>query len=107
MAAKDADLARDVAHHHLYISNSKVARFEVELTATPPGNREETLFLAGAVGGGTGGAGVTYRMRGYDTNVSVDSIVYWDSTGVDTNAEDYAGSAGPVINVIISDIVGD
>lgn len=51
-------------------------------------------------------AAINYRMRGFDENVSVNSTVYWTSTEVDADASEYTGSAGPVINIVVNDIVG-
>lgn len=122
MATKDAELASDYLSGYLELSNSSQALYEIELGAAStfqPGLAQE-LFLINVLeaelelspgetphGSGVAGAGVTYRMRGFDTNGAVNGIVYWDSTTVDSTALNYTGSAGPVINIIISDVIGD
>jgi len=50
--------------------------------------------------------GVTYRMRGFDQNGGVNDYVYWSSAEVDTDASDYAGSAGPVVDVVVHKVLG-
>lgn len=50
-----------------------------------------------------GGGGATYRMRGYDTNLT--SIVFWDSAEVDADASDYGGP-GPVNDIVVHAILG-
>jgi len=68
-------------------------------------------FGGGAFGGGPGvsptlpGGGVTYRMRGFDQNVSVNRIVYWTATEVDSDASEYTGSAGPVVDIVVSKVI--
>jgi len=52
-----------------------------------------------------GGASFNYRMRGFDTNGSVNNIVYWNSVEIDSDASDYSGSAGPVVDIVIQRIV--
>lgn len=102
-------------------STASVARFEAELATGPKmvdGDRIEELVLVGSFAArleielqttphSTGLGSGTYRMRGFDTNGSVNGIVYWNSAVADSAAEDYTGSAGPVVNIIISDIIGD
>jgi hypothetical protein len=120
MATKDANLASDYEDGFLFIADSNEALYEIELGAAvtfQPGLIEE-LFLIdifpaelalelGVTPHSTGLGSGTYRMRGFDTNGSVNAIVYWNSATADSTAEDYTGSAGPVVNIIISDIVGD
>ncbi len=53
------------------------------------------------------GGGVTYRMRGFDQNVAVDDIVFWDSDHVDADASDYSGSAGPVVDIVVQKKTGN
>jgi hypothetical protein len=59
-----------------------------------------------SLGAEPGGGGLTYRMRGFDQNVSVNDIVFWDSDHVDATAADYTGSAGPVINIVVQKKIG-
>jgi hypothetical protein len=122
MAAKDADLARDFSLDFVFISNDDVAAFEVSLDTTPKqvsGDRSEELFLTEEVGvvfeieatatphgTGAGGTGVTYRMRGFDQNGAVNDYVFWSSSTVDSSASNYAGSAGPVVDIVVHSIVG-
>jgi hypothetical protein len=56
--------------------------------------------------GAGGGGGATYRMRGFDQNGAVNSIVYWNATTVDSAAASYTGSAGPVVDIVVKAIVG-
>jgi len=42
----------------------------------------------------------TYLMRGFDTNVSVNTTVYWFANSIDSTASQYKGSAGPVNNIV-------
>lgn len=55
---------------------------------------------------GGGGAGVTYRMRGFDQNGAVNDFVFWDSAEVDSDASDYSGSAGPVVDIVVHRVLG-
>jgi hypothetical protein len=50
-----------------------------------------------------GSGGLTYRMRGYDTTLT--QIVFWSSDHVDSTAADYSGP-GPVIDIVVQDILG-
>ena len=125
MAAKDADLARDFSLDSVFINNDGVAAFEISLETTPKiadqigGDRTEELFLVPDVGtvfeveaaltphgSGEGGGGVTYRMRGFDQHVSVNDYVFWSSSTVDASASNYAGSAGPVVDIVVASIIG-
>jgi hypothetical protein len=45
-------------------------------------------------------------MRGFDQNGGVNDYVFWDSTEVDADASDYAGSAGPVVDIILQKVLG-
>jgi len=42
-----------------------------------------------------------YRMRGFDANVSVNRVVYWNAAFVDGAAQQYHGSSGPVTDVVV------
>ncbi len=53
-----------------------------------------------------GGAGATYRMRGFDQNGAVNDFVFWDSAEVDSDASDYSGSAGPVVDIVVHRVLG-
>lgn len=46
-------------------------------------------------------SGLTYRMRGFDQHVSVNDYVYWSATEVDSDASEYGGSIGPVVDVVL------
>lgn len=120
MAAKDADLARDLSLGFVYLTD-EIAAFEIELTTTPPesaGPRTREIVFIGdtdatfeieatATPHGTGGgAGVVYRMRGFDQNVSVNGYVFWSSSTVDSGATNYAGSAGPVVDIVVHSRIG-
>ncbi len=50
--------------------------------------------------------GVVYWMRGFDENVAVNDYVFWGSGKVDSDARDYRGSAGPVVNIVVHKKVG-
>ena len=128
MAAKDADLTRDFSLDFVYVqAGTPVAAFEVSLLTTPQqslaggnptGDRTEELFLTEELGTvfeielvatphGTGaGGGVTYRMRGFDQNGSVNDYVFWSSSTVDSGAVNYAGSAGPVVDIVVHSRIG-
>ena len=127
MAAKDADLARDFSLDFVFIANDDFAAFEVSLLATPQqslaganptGDRSEELVLVGDLGtifeveatltphGSGGGSTLTYRMRGFDQNGSVNDYVFWSSAEIDSDASEYAGSAGPVVDIVVVDILG-
>lgn len=124
MAAKDADLARGFSLDFVYISNDDVAGLELSLETTPKqvdqggGDRFEELFLAEDLGtvlevelvttphGSGGGSTLTYRMRGFDQNGAVNDYVFWSSAEVDADASDYVGSAGPVVDIVVVDILG-
>ena len=54
-----------------------------------------------------GGSALVYRMRGFDQNVAVNDIVYWDSDHVDATAADYTGSAGPVVDTVLQKKIGE
>ena len=45
-----------------------------------------------------------YRMRGYDQTLA--ETVYWTSNYIDSGAADYTGP-GPVVDIIISHVVGE
>ena len=64
------------------------------------------LGIAASFESASAGAALTFRMRGFDQNGSVNSIVYWSSTEVDSDASDYIGSAGPVVNIVIQKVIG-
>jgi len=120
MAAKDADLTRDFSLDYVYINNTDVAQFEVSLLTTPQqsaGDRSEELFLTGDLGTvleielvstphGSGGSSAIYRMRGFDQNGAVNDFVSWNATSEDPTATQYAGSAGPVVNIRLIEIIG-
>jgi hypothetical protein len=127
MAAKDADLARGYSLDFVYISNDDFANFEVSLLETPQqslaganptGDRTEELFIVPDVGtvleielittphGSGGGSTLSYRMRGFDQHVSVNGYVFWSSSEVDDDASEYVGSAGPVVDIVVVDILG-
>jgi hypothetical protein len=50
-----------------------------------------------------GGAGLEYRMRGYDTTLT--QTVFWASDHVDSTAADYGGP-GPVTNIVVQKKLG-
>jgi hypothetical protein len=108
MAQKDADMASDYGDRFLHLYKSNNARHEpVFSVINDPATDFQELILLEVVPGGSGGAGKTYRMRGFDTNGAVNSTVYWNSTTIDADAADYTGSAGPVINIVVNDVIGD
>lgn len=59
-----------------------------------------------AESGGAAGLVPSYRMRGFDQNVAVNAIVFWNSNSVDSAAADYSGSAGPVVDIVVHHYVG-
>ncbi len=46
---------------------------------------------------------VSFLMRGFDSHVSVNRIVYWVALSVDGDASEYLGSVGPVTDVCLID----
>jgi hypothetical protein len=50
-----------------------------------------------------GGAGVTYRMRGFD--VGLGRYAFWSSSEVDSDASDYTGP-GAVVDIVVQAILG-
>ena len=127
MAAKDADLTRDFSLDFVYVqAGTPVAAFEVSLLTTPQqslaggnptGDRTEELFLVPDLGTvleielvstphGSGGSSAIYRMRGFDQNGAVNDFVSWNATSEDPTATQYAGSAGPVVNIRLIEIIG-
>lgn len=61
------------------------------------------LFKTAATSGGAP-ATVTYTMRGFDQNGAVNDYVTWTSSEVDDDASDYAGSAGPVVDIVVLNV---
>lgn len=57
-------------------------------------------------GGNTAPAAVTYRMRGFDTNGSVNDWVHWTANEIDSDASEYTGSAGPVTRISLVKEIG-
>jgi hypothetical protein len=53
--------------------------------------------------GAVGGAGVTYRMRGYDTTLG--RHVYWNADTVDTGGTSYGGP-GPLTDIVLFTTIG-
>ena len=57
----------------------------------------ETLFLTG--GGAPPAASLTYRMRGFDTNLG--RIVYWTATEVDADASEYSSPGDITLSTVV------
>ena len=85
------DLEESISHASLHAS-----------TQTYPKNRVWALSLSDV----KAVSGPTYRMRGFDQNGAVNDYVFWDSYNIDSGAADYAGSAGPVVDIIVHKVIG-
>jgi hypothetical protein len=85
-----------------------MAEFDADVPPSPTINQGPQYLNADdstQIGGGGVGAVVTYRMRGYDQNVSVDRIVYWNATEPDADASEYTGSVGPVVDIVVVNVI--
>ena len=121
MAAKNADLARGHFSAEIFLTEDLIAESELELEANisyepaSPGFifliedfPAEIIATIGDTPASSpgGGSTITYRMRGFDQNGAVNGYVFWSSSEVDSDASDYAGSAGPVVDIVVVDILG-
>jgi hypothetical protein len=104
MGAKNANLASDYADRRGFIVDQEGATFSARTILRLPTVQVDRAFIVdlGPIGGG--GGGVTYRMRGYDGDLS--RYVYWPSSSVDTVGADYAGNSGALTDVIVQNIIG-
>lgn len=106
MAQKDASLGNSqlISEGFFITHDSSGASYEITLASgTRPADTQRTLVIVGTTAAGSGVA--TYRMRGFDQNVSVNDIVYWTSTDIDSTATNYLGSAGPVVDIVVYKIL--
>jgi hypothetical protein len=107
MAAKNADLATNYKVGRLVVVERKEAQMVIDLaTLINYEPTSELLFVlpTSAQGSGGGGGGVTYRMRGYDGDLS--RYVYWPSSSVDTAGADYSGNSGALTDVVVQNTIG-
>lgn len=106
MGAKNANLASDYAPRTVFSVDDLRAQYTATAIAKVPTTKLGVVYLIDSGTLGAGAGGVTYRMRGFDTNGAVNRIVYWSSSNIDTAAVDYTGSAGPVIDVLVAEKIG-
>jgi hypothetical protein len=106
MAAKNASLASSYADRRVFLVDKMKAQFSVRTILKVPTVLQERVFIieAGPFGGGGGGGGVTYRMRGYDGDLS--RYVYWNSSSVDSAGADYPGNSGALTDVVVQNVIG-
>jgi hypothetical protein len=104
MAAKNANMASDYASRTVFLVDQLKAQFSVRTILKVPTVLQGRVFLieAGALGGG--GGGVTYRMRGYDGDLS--RYVYWPSNSVDSAGVDYTGNSGALTDIVVQNVIG-
>lgn len=62
-------------------------------------------YLTGQFGSSVGGTGVSFRMRGMDSDLA--RCVYWSSTSIDTLGDDYPGNSAALSDVVVSEVIGD
>lgn len=98
MATKDADLASDYASDRalMLIEETTTAELTVVLE-----DLQYQSYSLSIVEEGASGVLKPYRMSGFDQNVLVNDWVFWDATKVDSDASEYTGSAGPVVNIVV------
>ena len=101
MAAKDVDLATDYAQRSLLLVEDLSAQLVLTDALINTNGPDEDTFLV-AVGPSSGG--VTYRMRGYDGDLS--RYVYWASSSVDSAGVDYGGNSGALTDVVVQNVIG-
>ena len=98
MAAKDADLAYEYTGDFLYLHQDTSAALEIVLdngAAEDPVDNDLFVYTTD----GITSPGVTYRMRGFDTNGAVNDYVFWDSGIEDPTGPNYSGP-GPLIDIV-------
>lgn len=102
MAAKDADLASQYGGEYLVLTDIDVADYEAALLLPVDQPFDDDLYLSD-VGAPFGSGGPTYIMRGYDGTLT--SLVYWESSIVDSGGASYAGP-GPLSDIVVQTIKG-
>lgn len=102
MAAKDADLASDYAPRTMFLVDELKAQYSATAIARAPTTKLGIVYLVES--GPLAGGGVTYRMRGYDSDLS--RYVYWQSSNVDASGVDYSGNSGALTDVVVQNVIG-
>ena len=101
MAAKNANLARDYADGRMFLVDQLKAQFTATAIARAPTVRQPLAYILEV---GTFSAGVTYRMRGFETVLM--KHVFWNSAGVDSTGANYPGDSGNLTDVGVQRIIG-